>query len=157
MRFGLGVLTAIWLAHAGTAAWADCAMDTVRLRGPWGQAEFKVELALTNEDRNLGLMNRPSLPKTAGMLFVFDPPREVAFWMRNTLIPLDMIFADRSGTVKRVHVNAIPHDETSIPGGPGIYAVLEINGGLSETYDIGPGTQLQSPLFGDQAAWPCSK
>ncbi len=101
-------------------------------------------------------MNRDHLASTAGMLFIFDPPRSVSFWMRNTLIPLDMIFLDRDGVVQRIHENAVPLDETPIPGGDGIFAVLEINGGLSRALGIAPGSQLRHPAFGSGAAWTCA-
>jgi len=76
--------------------------------------------------------------------------------MQNTLIPLDMIFADEAGVVQRVHSRAIPGDTTPIPGGDGILVVLEINGGLAETFGIGPGTELRHPALGPDAAWPCA-
>lgn len=150
-----GALVPLSFLATALAASADCAPDKVDLRGAWGQASFSVELAVTPEERGRGLMFRESMPAQAGMLFFFDPPRSVSFWMRNTLIPLDMIFADRTGVVKRVHANAIPGDETGIPGGNGIYAVLEINGGLAETLGIAPGSELRHPLFGDAAVWAC--
>lgn len=138
------------------SAFAECVGDKVELRGDWGQTQFKVEVADTPQERAQGLMNRSSMPRNAGMIFFFEKPGSVAFWMKNTLIPLDMIFVDPSGVVKHVHVNAIPHDETPIPGGDGILAVLEINGGLSEVYNIGVGTQLRHPMFAQEAAaWPC--
>ncbi|WP_371743886.1 DUF192 domain-containing protein [Mangrovicoccus sp. HB161399] len=127
------------------------------LRGNWGQASFSVEMAVTPQERNLGLMNRESLPATAGMLFVFNPPRSVSFWMRNTLIPLDMIFLDRQGVVQGIHENAVPLDETPIPGGDRIFAVLEINGGLSEELGIAPGSQMRHPVFGPSAEWSCGR
>ncbi len=102
-------------------------------------------------------MNREHLPANAGMLFVFDPPRSVSFWMRNTLIPLDMIFLDREGVVQTIHENAVPLDETPIPGGDGIYAVLEINGGLSRELGIVPGSEMRHPVFGGRAEWSCGK
>ncbi len=92
------------------------------------------------------------------MLFVYDRPQSVSFWMRNTLIPLDMIFADETGLVRRVHSNAIPLDETPIFGGSQILAVLEINGGLAEQFGISAGTLLQHPAFDQStAAWPCDE
>ena len=101
-------------------------------------------------------MFRDTMPKSAGMLFVYPKPQTVGFWMKNTLIPLDMIFLDETGTVRRVHSNAIPHDETPIMGGDGILAVLEINGGLAEVYGITEGSQLQHPALNPEtAAWPC--
>lgn len=139
-----------------TAVAAACSDDHVNLRGDWGQVRFTVEVADDDAERSRGLMFREEMARGAGMLFVFDPPRGVSFWMRNTLIPLDMIFADPTGTVVSVHSNAVPGDETPIPGGSDdIYTVLEINGGLAERYGIGPGTQMQHPAYGDAAAWPC--
>ena len=94
------------------------------------------------------------MPRFSGMLFVYDQPQRVAFWMRNTLIPLDMIFANSQGIVQRVHVNAVPGDETAIPGGDDIQFVLEVNGGLSELLGIAPGTQIRHPAIA-AAAWGC--
>jgi uncharacterized membrane protein (UPF0127 family) len=143
------------LAALALPAFAECAPDQVDLRGPWGQARFTVELADTAAERAQGLMHRDSMARGAGMLFVYEHPQTVSFWMRNTLIPLDMIFADDTGTVTRVHENAIPLDETAIPGGRGVMVVLEINGGLASAYGIVPGTQLRHPALGAGAAWPC--
>lgn len=140
---------------AGQAA-AECAPDRVDLRGSWGQAMFVVEVADDFAERAQGLMHRESMPRGAGMLFVYEHPQRVAFWMENTLIPLDMIFADETGTVQRVHENAVPLDRTSIPGGDEIQFVLEINGGLSAIFGIDAGTQLRHPAISDAlAAWPC--
>lgn len=89
------------------------------------------------------------------MLFVYERPQFVSFWMRNTLIPLDMIFMDETGSVRRVHENAVPLDERSIPGGPDIQYVLEINGGLARQLGVGVGSVLRHPSIGANAAWPC--
>jgi len=149
-------LLAIAGALAGGAAVAECTPTQVELRGDWGQARFSVEIADSGEERAIGLMNRPSLPKSAGMLFIYDRPQPVAFWMKNTLIPLDMIFIDEAGVVQRVHSNAVPLDTTPIDGGPGIIAVLEVNGGLAEAMGIGQGSQVRHPgLDQEKGAWPC--
>lgn len=101
-------------------------------------------------------MFRDRMSKSAGMLFIYEKPQRVAFWMKNTLIPLDMIFIDSTGTVRRVHSRAIPGDLTAIPGGDGIIAVLEINGGLAEKLGISAGSQLRHPAIkNDIAVWPC--
>lgn len=137
-------------------AQASCREDTVDLRGPWGQARFAVEIADTPASRNQGLMNRPELARGAGMLFLYDDPGRAVFWMRNTLISLDMIFVGADGVVRHVHHRAVPLDQTPIDGGDGVLAVLEINGGLSEVFGIAPGTELRHPrLPQDRAAWPC--
>jgi uncharacterized membrane protein (UPF0127 family) len=149
------VVLACVLASAGTAL-AGCAADVVELKGPRGVARFSVELADTDAERSRGLMFRERMAASAGMLFVYDRPGRAVFWMKNTLIPLDMVFADATGTVQRVHSNAVPHDETPIDGGDGILAVLEINGGLARRLGIGPGTVMRHPAFAEgAAAWPC--
>jgi len=136
--------------------WAQCSADQVFLRGDWGQARFSIEIADTPETRALGLMHRTSMPASAGMLFVYERPQMLSFWMRNTLIPLDMLFIDASGVVQHIHANAIPGDETPIVGGRDLLAALEINGGLAERMGITVGTQLRHPAFSDhQPAWPC--
>lgn len=144
---------AIWLAGA---AWSGCSEDVVELRGPWGQARLSVEIADTAAERAQGLMFREKLPTSAGMLFLYDHPQRVGFWMKNTLIPLDMIFIDVAGKVTRVHSQAKPHDLASIDGGEDVLAVLEINGGLAARLGISEGTELRHPFFAPiGAAWPC--
>lgn len=150
-RGGLSVLAAL-VAQPAIAA---CAEDRVSLRGDWGQARFRVELADDTAERAQGLMHRESLPRGAGMLFVYETPRRATFWMRNTLIPLDLIFVGPDGVVTRVHEDAQPLDESTIDGGPGVAAVLEINAGLAETFGIEPGTEMRHPSFGPDAVWPC--
>lgn len=147
---------AILFLGISTAAWAECRDDRVELRNDQTEIRFDIELAQTPQERSRGLMFRDHLPNRAGMLFVFDPPQPVAFWMKNTLIPLDMIFTDRSGTVTHVHEGAIPGDLTPIEGGDSVYTVLEINAGLAARYAIRPGTQLRHEVFSQgPAIWPC--
>lgn len=149
----LGLALAFWSG----AAHAQCRADRVELRGDFGEAQFRVEVADDDAERAQGLMHRESMPMGQGMLFVYEEPRNASFWMRNTLIPLDIIFMDETGTVTRVHENAVPLDETPIPGGPGILTVLEINGGLSDRIGIEAGTELRHPAVPqDAAAWPCA-
>lgn len=139
----------------GLAA-ATCRADHVQLRGDWGNVSFSVELAQTPQERGKGLMYRESMARNAGMLFIYEVPQPAAFWMKNTLIPLDMIFVDRTGVVTHVHSNAVPGDLTPIDGGPSVYAVLEINGGLAARYGIDTGSQMQHPAFaGGPAVWSC--
>lgn len=143
------------LAGASLAA-AACAPGAVELRGDWGMARFSVEVADDPQERAVGLMNRPAMPAGHGMLFLYEAPEHVYFWMRNTLIPLDMIFIGPDGVVRRVHRMAVPLDETAIDGGDGVLAVLEINGGLARDLGIVAGSELRHPKL-DQAvaAWPC--
>jgi hypothetical protein len=137
---------------------AACATDRVDLRWSAGGESFAVEVADDVAERSQGLMFRESLDPAAGMLFVYESPRSAQFWMKNTLIPLDMIFADATGTVTRVHSNAIPGDLTPIDGGDGVAFVLEINGGLAEKLGIAPGAVLRHPAIpAATAAWSCGE
>ncbi|MFN7225067.1 MAG: DUF192 domain-containing protein [Paracoccaceae bacterium] len=152
--------TVIWGVTAlaltvGTAS-ADCRDDQVELRWSGGQARFAVDVADDDAERSRGLMFRESLPRSAGMLFVYESPRRATFWMKNTLIPLDMIFADAAGRVTKVHANAQPQDLTTIDGGEGIKLVLEINGGLAARLGIVPGAELRHPSIADPA-WSCTE
>ena len=152
-RLALVVLlsASLWSDAAG----AGCSADQVELRGDWGSARFSVEIADDSAERAQGLMYREKLPRSAGMLFVFERPGPVSFWMRNTLIPLDMIFADAQGVVRSVHSRAIPGDETPVDGGTDIRFVLEINGGMASAMGIAPGSELRHPSIGAAAIWPC--
>ncbi len=153
--------TAGWLIGLGAAlapmwAFAACSEGAVELRGTGGVARFSVEIADTDAERAQGLMFREHMATSAGMLFVYETPRTSAFWMKNTLIPLDMIFADETGLVTHVHANAIPQDTTAIPGGDNVRFVLEINGGLAARMGIEPGAELRHPAVSQEnAAWPC--
>ncbi|MGA0541537.1 DUF192 domain-containing protein [Neotabrizicola sp. VNH66] len=134
-----------------------CSEARVDLRGPFGQQSFAVEVAESTEERARGLMFRETMAADTGMLFVYETPRRASFWMENTLIPLDMIFADEAGRVTRVHANAVPLDRTPIDGGDGVRFVLEINGGLAAKLGIAPGAELRHPAIGPEAAWPCAE
>ncbi len=143
-------------AFAPGIAYAKCSLDKARLIWQGGSATFKVEVRDTFESRAEGLMHRESLPKFAGMLFIYDRPQTVGFWMRNTLIPLDMLFFDETGTLVRVHENAVPLDETVINGGTNIQYVLEVNAGLSSKLGIKKGAKMEHPdVAADFAEWPC--
>lgn len=117
-------------------------LATVNLIGGPEVRQFQVEVVDTPETRARGLMHRTELAPDAGMLFVFERPADVGFWMRNTLIPLDMIFIDRRGRIVHVHHRAQPHDETMISPGQPVTHVLEINGGLAEALGIEPGHRM---------------
>lgn len=151
----LAVPVVLGLACAAQAE-AACSPARVDLRWEGGRQSFAVEVADDAAERAHGLMQRQSLAPDAGMLFVYETPRPAQFWMKDTLIPLDMIFADAAGVVTRVHSNAVPLDLTPIDGGDGVRFVLEINGGLAERLGIAPGAVLRHPAIGDGAAWPCS-
>lgn len=149
-------LIALITVFGPVASYAACTPERVSLRGNYGEAHFNVEIADDPQERSQGLMFRETLPQSSGMLFIYDAPQSVSFWMKNTLIPLDMIFVDETGTVRRVAPMAIPGDLTSIPGGDDILVVLEINGGLARRLGIEAGAVMRHPVFSsDVAVWPC--
>lgn len=137
--------------------WAVCADDRVTIVGEFGQATFTIEVADDPQERAQGLMFVEQMPTLSGMLFVYERPQNVSFWMKNTLIPLDMIFAGPDGEILRIHENAIPGDLTPIPGGEGVQMVLELNGGLSARLGLQEGAVMQHPSFGPDAILPCGE
>ena len=104
---------------------------------------FRVEVALTPEEHARGLMYRSRLDPDAGMLFVFDEPRVQRFWMKNTLIPLDMIFIGADRRIAGVVENAAPETETERMVPARSLYVLEIGGGLSARLGIHAGELVE--------------
>lgn len=135
---------------------AECRDDRLTLTGGFGEAHFTVRVADDPAERAQGLMHVESMATLEGMLFAYDEPQSVSFWMENTLIPLDMLFAGADGTILAIHENAVPMDRTPIPGGDGVQYVLEINGGLAERLGIEPGDVLQHPAIEAGEAGACS-
>lgn len=124
-----------------------CTADDTQLsiQSESGEHRFTVEVVDTTETRAQGLMYRQELADDAGMLFDFKEERPVSFWMRNTFIPLDMIFIEADGTVLNIHANARPHDVTGIPSAGPVQFVLEIPGGRSAELGIEAGDQVTHP------------
>jgi uncharacterized membrane protein (UPF0127 family) len=108
---------------------------------------LRVELADTPKKLEKGLMYRTSLAPDKGMLFVFPNEQKVSFWMKNTLIPLDMLFIKSNGKIDFIHHNAKPQDETPIPSPDSISAVLEIAGGQADKHHIKVGDTVSTPLI----------
>jgi uncharacterized membrane protein (UPF0127 family) len=156
---GNRVAALIWMlaaavAAGGAAADPACREDTVWLRGEFGTARFSVDIADESAERARGLMFVERMARSRGMLFVYPDAAPRNFWMKNTLIPLDILFADETGTVLRVAAEAVPGDETQIPSGAPAQYVLEINGGLADRLGIGEGAEMRHPAIA-RAAWPC--
>ncbi len=108
---------------------------------------LNIELALTPPQQAKGLMFREEMDEDAGMLFVFEGEAERRFWMKNTLIPLDMIFIKDNGVVHHIHENAIPHDPSPVSSNGAVRAVLEINGGTSRKLGLKPGHTIKHAVF----------
>lgn len=106
---------------------------------------FVVEVARTPDEQAQGLMYRRSLGPNEGMIFPFPSPRPASFWMRDTLIPLDMIFVREDGTIARIAANTVPLSEETVSSGEPVAAVLEIRGGRAAELGI---------RAGDRVLWP---
>ena len=112
-----------------------------------GRHAFKVEVADTAERRMLGLMHRPSLPADAGMLFDFKTDQPVSMWMKNTRIPLDMLFIERDGRIANIAERTVPFSLASVSSKGAVRAVLELNGGTAARLGIKPGDRAIHPVF----------
>jgi uncharacterized membrane protein (UPF0127 family) len=109
-----------------------------------GDHRFLLDMAETPAQQERGLMYRRSLGPNEGMLFPYSPPRQVAFWMKNTFIPLDLIFVRPDGKIARI-TTARPLDETPLPSGEPVAMVIEINGGRAAELGIRPGDSVSPP------------
>jgi uncharacterized membrane protein (UPF0127 family) len=149
-----GVLAAApaqaWQARAKPAAIAatpSSKLDTVEILTGRGRVKFTVELAVTKAEQERGLMFRKALAPDRGMLFPYNPPQRAAFWMKNTLIPLDILYIAPDGRVLSIARNAVPHDETPLPSGGLVRGVLEIPGGRAAQLGILPGDRVLNKIF----------
>ncbi len=109
---------------------------------------FSVEVVDSEATRERGLMFRKSMAPNAGMLFDFVRPQQVSFWMKNTYIPLDMLFIAQDGAILNIAERTTPFSETPVPSAGPIRGVLEINGGRSAELGIAPGDKVRHRIFG---------
>jgi uncharacterized membrane protein (UPF0127 family) len=114
---------------------------------PTSRTRFFVEIADTDAEREKGLMFRKEVPPDRGMLFDFQTPRTVAFWMKNTLIPLDIIYIRTDGTVLSIARNTTPLSEAPIPSGGPVVGVLELAGGRAGEIGLMPGDRIEHRIF----------
>ncbi len=103
---------------------------------------FAVEVTDSAAEKRRGLMFRDQLEPTHGMLFLYQPATEVAIWMKNTLLPLDIIFIDVNGRISRIEPDAVPLSETNLRSGGPVGAVLEINGGMARALGVSVGDRV---------------
>lgn len=146
MLHQIRTLAAVAAMAAVSLPLAACSDESsLTIHSATGDHTFNIEIVDTPESRAQGLMYRQELAPDAGMLFDFFEDRDVSFWMRNTFIPLDMIFITGDGVVRNVHVNARPHDPTGIPSDGPVQFVLEIPGGRSVELGIEAGDTVTHP------------
>jgi uncharacterized membrane protein (UPF0127 family) len=108
---------------------------------------FAVELAVTPEQQAQGLMYRKELPEGQGMLFDFRRDQEATFWMKNTYVPLDMIFIRADGRIHRIAANTVPLSEALVSSAGPVRAVLEVVAGTAKKLGIAPGDRVAHPIF----------
>lgn len=149
---GVGALLVILLSglfyQTFVSARANDESTLILINADNQEIELEVELATNTAQMARGLMHRKEMPEKAGMLFWFGGEEaERGFWMKNTFIPLDLLFIKGDGTIHHIHPHAIPHDLTSIRSHGAVAAVLEINAGLSEKWNITTGNKVRHPYF----------
>src|SRR5438477_4670139 len=133
-------------AYAQLQTFPNAELTIVSAGGPH---KFTVELATTPAQMEQGLMFRQSLAADAGMLFDYKAPALAAMWMKNTLIPLDMLFVDERGRIINIHERAVPGSLDPIAAAAPARAVIELNGGTAARLGIKPGDRVIFPIFGD--------
>lgn len=143
------LLAVFWLPTGQAAAQVGFDRDTVRVVGGDGSERvFAVEMARSADQLAQGLMYRQKLAADAGMLFDFGTPRPVSMWMKNTLIPLDMLFIAVDGRVTGIAQRAVPQSLAIIDSPGPVKAVLELNGGTAQRLGLKVGDRVLHPLFG---------
>lgn len=146
-----------WLRMALAAALVFCALagfgaqaasiQPLEIVTKSGVQVFSVEMATTEEEKQTGLMYRKELPDGKGMLFDFSPEQQISMWMKNTFIPLDMIFIRADGRILRIAENTEPQSTRIISSGGLAKGVLEVIAGTAQKYGIAPGDRVAHPLF----------
>ena len=142
LAFALGLLV---FASAGRAE--SGALEPLTIETGAGTHALQVEVARTSEERSIGLMHRTELAPDRGMLFDFGVTRPATMWMKNTLISLDMFFADRSGLIVTIAERTTPLSEKRIRSGKPVRFVLEMIGGSARRLGIAPGDRLRHALI----------
>jgi uncharacterized membrane protein (UPF0127 family) len=160
MRAVSGSRNSFWLLLFANLALAACnpvltaagqndesAREPLEILTSSGPHDFDVEIARTPLQRETGLMFRRAMSPQYGMLFIFDSERPIAMWMKNTYIPLDMVFVSRAGRVVGIVRNAKPMSEDVIPSVRPVYGVIELNAGVADGIALAVGDRVRHPGF----------
>ena len=146
--FVLALTAAPLLAHAQTAAQPELPKEKLTIITRDGKRhEFNVEMALTPEQQKVGLMFRKEVPADGGMLFDWGAPRDSTMWMRNTVSPLDMLFINADGTIRRIAENTVPESLATIDSGGPVRATLELAAGTARRLGIHVGDKVEQRIF----------
>jgi uncharacterized membrane protein (UPF0127 family) len=143
-------ILSLWLVWAGAGPACATGRQSLEIATAGGTRTFFVELAKTRPELDRGLMYRRSLSAGRGMLFDFGSVQPIAMWMKNTYVPLDMIFIGADGRVRRIAANARPHSTKIIPGGDGVRYVLEVRAGTTRRLGIAIGDRVSHPAIASE-------
>ena len=141
------VLLSLVLIAGVAASAAPLPVTTISVDTAKGRAVFKVEVAGDEASHEKGLMFRKTMAADRGMLFDFHTDVMTTFWMKNTILPLDIIFIRADGTISSIAGNAVPYSLAPIPSSEPIRAVLEINAGRAKALGIEPGDRVHGAIF----------
>jgi uncharacterized membrane protein (UPF0127 family) len=141
------VMAAAALLAAAPPSARSAEQQTLEIASKSGVHIFAVEVAVTDQERERGLMFRRSVPEGYGMLFDFKRDQDVSMWMRNTYVSLDMIFIQSDGRIRRIAENTETESDRIISSGGPVRAVLEVVAGTAKKLGIGPGDRVASPAL----------
>jgi uncharacterized membrane protein (UPF0127 family) len=147
LMMSLAALTAVLVTLCANPAAQAASFQPLEIATKSGVRVFSVEMATTEEEKTTGLMYRKELPDGKGMLFDFSPEQQISMWMKNTYIPLDMIFIRADGRILRIAENTEPLSTRIISSGGLAKGVLEVIAGTAQKYGIQPGDRVAHPLF----------
>jgi uncharacterized membrane protein (UPF0127 family) len=152
-RFGplVPAFLCLWLALAAASPALAAKRAPLEIATSGGIRSFSVELARTGQALDRGLMYRRSLPRGQGMLFDFGSEHRITMWMKNTYVPLDMIFIGADGRVRRIAANTKPLSTRLISSGEPARFVLEVNAGTARKQGIAIGDRVSHPAIGGKA------
>ncbi|MEE8445563.1 MAG: DUF192 domain-containing protein [Alphaproteobacteria bacterium] len=144
----LGLLVLLFAAGAAAQSPVEFERSKLVIAGESGRHGFDVELALNPDQRARGLMYRRKMAGDAGMLFDFGArPQRATMWMKNTFIPLDMLFIAGDGRIESIVERTVPHSLAVVSSRGPVRAVLELNGGTVARLGIVPGDRVEHPIF----------
>lgn len=146
-RLAPAMILAVAFLFASLPERAEAAAQTLEFITSSGAHKFKVEVAETPEARAKGLMFRKSMPRDHGMLFDFATDTTVMMWMKNTYLPLDMVFVSRQGVVTHIAPDAVPMSEAIISSNGPVHAVIELNAGVAREIGLAPGDKVRHGAF----------
>jgi uncharacterized membrane protein (UPF0127 family) len=145
------VVAALLIVFVGCSGIAPPAkplpVTTVTIDSDHGPVKFRVEVAGDSQSQEYGLMNRKAMASDAGMLFDFHQSQCEIFWMKDTILSLDIIFIRADGSISSIAANAVPYSTTQIPSTEPVRAVLELNGGRAAALGIVPGQKVHGAIF----------